>query len=148
MLVASYTVHIYRYKFLMKPGTPPLKSARLLDQVKERVRYLHYSLKTEKAYLYWILFFIRWIAAQGAGMRRGRSGRQTDKLSAAVWSGDTICLKSAYNGRSRRPCHWRAFTSQFQSIPCAIHLPLIFCKLAPIFARCKSCWATRMSAPP
>jgi hypothetical protein len=37
----------------MKPGTPPLKSARLLDQVQERVRYLHYSLKTEKAYLYW-----------------------------------------------------------------------------------------------
>jgi hypothetical protein len=51
----------------MKPGTPPLKSARLLNQVKERVRYLHYSLKTEKAYLYWIRFFIRWIAAQGAG---------------------------------------------------------------------------------
>ena len=38
----------------MKPGTPPLKSARLLDQVQERVRYLHYSLKTEKAYLYWV----------------------------------------------------------------------------------------------
>jgi hypothetical protein len=56
----------------MKPGTPPLKSARLLDQVKERVRYLHYSLKTEKAYLYWIRFFIRWIAAQGAGMRHPR----------------------------------------------------------------------------
>lgn len=33
----------------MKPGTPPLKSARLLDQVQERVRYLHYSLKTEFA---------------------------------------------------------------------------------------------------
>ena len=56
----------------MKPGTPPLKSARLLDQVQERVRYLHYSLKTEKAYLYWIRFFIRWIAAQGAGMRHPR----------------------------------------------------------------------------
>ncbi|OIQ80004.1 tyrosine recombinase XerC [mine drainage metagenome] len=56
----------------MKPGTPPLKSARLLDQVRERVRYLHYSLKTEKAYLYWIRFFIRWIAAQGAGMRHPR----------------------------------------------------------------------------
>lgn len=40
----------------MKPGTPPLKSARLLDHVKERTRYLHYSLKTEKAYLYWIRF--------------------------------------------------------------------------------------------
>jgi hypothetical protein len=41
-----------RYKFSMKPGTPLLKSVRLLDQVRERVRYLHYSLKTEKADLY------------------------------------------------------------------------------------------------
>jgi integron integrase len=65
-------VLIYRYKFFLKPGTPPLKSARLLDQVRERVRYLHYSLKTEKAYLYWMRFFIRWIAAQGAGMRHRR----------------------------------------------------------------------------
>ena len=32
----------------MKPGAPPLRSARLLDQVRERIRYLHYSLKTEK----------------------------------------------------------------------------------------------------
>jgi len=36
----------------MKPGTPLLQSTRLLDQVRERIRYLHYSLKTEKAYLY------------------------------------------------------------------------------------------------
>jgi hypothetical protein len=45
----------------MKPGTPPLQSARLLDQVHERVRYLHYSLKTGKAYLHWIRFFINWM---------------------------------------------------------------------------------------
>ena len=56
----------------MKPGSPPLQSSRLLDQVRERVRYLHYSLKTEKAYLYWIRFFIRWSAMQGAGMRHPR----------------------------------------------------------------------------
>lgn len=49
----------------MKPGTPPLQSARLLDQVRERIRHLHYSLKTEKAYIYWIRFCIRWSAAQG-----------------------------------------------------------------------------------
>jgi len=42
------------------PGTPPLLSVRLLDQVRERFRYLHYSLSTEKTYLYWIRFFIRW----------------------------------------------------------------------------------------
>lgn len=44
----------------MKPGTPPLQSIRLLDQVRERIRYLHYSLSTEKVYLYWVRFYIRW----------------------------------------------------------------------------------------
>jgi site-specific recombinase XerD len=56
----------------MKPGFPPLQSPRLLDQVRERIRYLHYSLKTEKAYLYWIRFFIRWNATQPGGMRHPR----------------------------------------------------------------------------
>jgi integron integrase len=50
----------------MKPRTPPLQSVRLLDQVRERVRYLHYSLSTEKTYLYWVRFFIRWSALGGA----------------------------------------------------------------------------------
>ena len=36
----------------MKPGAPSLQSTRLLDQVRERVRYMHNSLKTEKAYFY------------------------------------------------------------------------------------------------
>jgi integron integrase len=50
----------------MKPGTPPLRSTRLLDQVRERIRYLHYSLQTEKAYLHWVRFFIRWHGWGGA----------------------------------------------------------------------------------
>lgn len=33
---------------------------RLLTQVRERLRYKHYSLSTEKLYVYWIRFFIRW----------------------------------------------------------------------------------------
>ena len=49
----------------MKPGTPALRSTRLLDQVRERIRYLHYSLQTEKAYLYWVRFFIRWHGRAG-----------------------------------------------------------------------------------
>lgn len=44
----------------MKPRKPVLHSVRLLDQVKERIRYLHYSLNTEKVYLHWVKFFIRW----------------------------------------------------------------------------------------
>jgi site-specific recombinase XerD len=33
---------------------------------------MHYSLKTEKAYLYWARFFIRWSATQPGGMRHTR----------------------------------------------------------------------------
>ena len=32
---------------------PPLQSKKVLDQVRERNRYLHFSLRTEEAYLYW-----------------------------------------------------------------------------------------------
>ena len=49
----------------MKPGTPVLRSTRLLDQLRERIRYLHYSLNTEKAYLHWVRFFVRWHGRSG-----------------------------------------------------------------------------------
>ena len=49
----------------MKPRNPPLQSFRLLDQVRERVRYLHYSLSTEKTYLYWVRFYVRWHGRNG-----------------------------------------------------------------------------------
>ena len=49
----------------MKPGNPALLSTRLLDQMRERIRYLHYSLSTEKVYLYWVKFFIRWHGRSG-----------------------------------------------------------------------------------
>ena len=52
----------------MKPSKPILQSTRLLDQVRERIRYLHYSLATEKIYLYWVRFFVLW---------RGRTARMT-----------------------------------------------------------------------
>ncbi|MBI5279743.1 MAG: integron integrase [Burkholderiales bacterium] len=45
----------------MQPrASPAPKATRLLDQVREQARYLHYSLRTEKAYLYWVRFFVRW----------------------------------------------------------------------------------------
>ena len=37
---------------------PPLRSARLLDQLRERIRYLHYSIRTEDAYVHWVRAFI------------------------------------------------------------------------------------------
>jgi len=43
----------------MKSDTPPpLRAVRLLDQLRERIRYRHYSLSTEKSYAYWVRNFI------------------------------------------------------------------------------------------
>ncbi len=55
----------------MKPRTPALQSARLLDQLRERIRYMHYSLATEKVYVYWVRFFVRW-SGRGRQMRHPR----------------------------------------------------------------------------
>ncbi len=46
---------------------PPLQSKRLLDQVRERIRYLHYSLQTERAYVHWVKFFVHF-----SGLRHPR----------------------------------------------------------------------------
>jgi Phage integrase, N-terminal SAM-like domain len=34
------------------------KSTRLLDQLRGQIRYLHYSVRTEEAYVYWVKKFI------------------------------------------------------------------------------------------
>jgi hypothetical protein len=41
-----------------KTSTPVFKSTRLLDQLREQIRYLHYSLRTEEVYVYWVKKFI------------------------------------------------------------------------------------------
>lgn len=40
-------------------GSQARRSPRLLDQLRERIRYAHYSLRTEKTYVYWARYFIR-----------------------------------------------------------------------------------------
>lgn len=73
----SYTVRMNRYTRSKEVTAPALRSTRLLDQVRERIRYLHYSLQTEKAYLYWARFFIRWHGRSGA-MRHPRDMGQAE----------------------------------------------------------------------
>ena len=41
-----------------KTSLPVFKSTRLLDQLREQIRYLHYSLRNEEAYVYWVKKFI------------------------------------------------------------------------------------------
>ena len=45
----------------MKPASPPvLRATQLLDQIRERIRYKHYSLRTEQAYVQWVRMFVKW----------------------------------------------------------------------------------------
>ena len=44
----------------MKPVAASAPAPRLLDHLREKIRYKHYSVSTEKLYLYWVRFFIRW----------------------------------------------------------------------------------------
>ena len=41
----------------MKPGAPSLQSTRLLDQLRECLRYRHYSLNIVKCFLFGINYF-------------------------------------------------------------------------------------------
>ena len=61
-----------RYNRNDKPDWVPPRSIKLLDQVRERVRYLHYSLQTEKAYVYWAKAFVLWTARSHGGFRHPR----------------------------------------------------------------------------
>jgi hypothetical protein len=60
LLRGIYTGYLCSYKNFLKPGTPPLRSTRELDEFRERIRCMHYSLSSEQVDVYWVRFFIRW----------------------------------------------------------------------------------------
>ena len=57
-----YAVILYSTNRIVKNLTsplPPLRSGRRLDQLHERIRNFHDSLRTEEVYVYWVRLFIR-----------------------------------------------------------------------------------------
>ena len=54
------------------------QSKRLLEQVSEVLRYKHYSLKTEQAYMYWVRFFVRWCGRGRLMKHPRRIGLESD----------------------------------------------------------------------
>jgi Phage integrase, N-terminal SAM-like domain len=44
---------------------------KVLDQLRERIRYLHYSIRTEDAYVYWVRAFIRFHSLRHPGTMGG-----------------------------------------------------------------------------
>ena len=53
LLRARRTGYVSKYKNFLKPGTPPLRSTRELDEFRERIRCMHYSLSSEQVDEYW-----------------------------------------------------------------------------------------------
>jgi integrase len=76
--VTHHTGCINRYNRSDKPDWVPPRSVKLLDQVRERVRYLHYSLQTEKVCVYWAKAFVLWAARAGGGFRHPRQMGQAE----------------------------------------------------------------------
>lgn len=54
-------MYTFSTKFSHETCHPPvLRATRLLDQVHERIRYKHYSLRTDQAYVQWVRMFVKW----------------------------------------------------------------------------------------
>jgi integrase len=62
---------------------PPLKAPRLMDQVRERIRYLHYTRGTEDAYVHWCRAFIRF-----HGLRHPRDMGAPEVEAFLTWLAD------------------------------------------------------------
>jgi site-specific recombinase XerD len=59
---------------------PPGQAPRLLDALRQQVRYLHYSLRTEQAYVHWVRAFV-----QFHGMRHPRDLAQPEIEAFLTW---------------------------------------------------------------
>ena len=68
---------------MSSPPLPALQSPRLLDQVRERIRYLHYSLRTEQAYVHWVRAFVR---HQGMRHPREMGHAEVEAFLGCRWS--------------------------------------------------------------
>ena len=75
----------------MKTATaplPPLRSVKVLDQLRERIRYLHYSLRTEQAYVHWVRAFIRF-----HGVRHPATLGSSEVEAFLSWLANGHCCK-------------------------------------------------------
>ena len=57
LALAAEVPHRPAHELAREPGQKP---SMLLAGLRERLRYMHYSLRTEEAYVYWVRDFVRW----------------------------------------------------------------------------------------
>ena len=68
------------------------KSARLMDQVREVLRFHHYSISTEKSYVSWILKYIRF--------NNRRHSHDVGKEKIEWFQQKSVTKKSKHQGRT------------------------------------------------
>jgi integron integrase len=65
---------------LVQPHVVAPPQPRLLDQLREQLRYMHYSLRTEEAYVHWVRAYVRW-----SGMRHPRQLGAAEVQAFLAW---------------------------------------------------------------
>jgi hypothetical protein len=70
--------------------------------VRERIRYLHYSLRTDEASLYWIREFIRF---QGRRHPRELGGTEVEQFLNALANGRKVAAGTEASPLDRLPVH-------------------------------------------
>jgi site-specific recombinase XerD len=92
--MSSSVVDLSQHRGEMRPTPtgvlPPLRALRLLDQLRERIRYLHYSRSTEDIYVYWPRAFIRF-----HGLRHPREMGGAEVEAFLTWLADERQVASA-----------------------------------------------------
>ena len=58
-LCAATLCSINRIEKTLTAPLPALRAPKVLDPLRERIRYLHYSLRTGEVYAYWVRVYIR-----------------------------------------------------------------------------------------
>ncbi|SRR5581483_3016212 len=114
----------------MKPviRLPPLRAARPLDQVRERLQYGHYSLSTERSYVHWVRWFVRF-----HGLLHPRKVVAAEVQTFLTWLANRrgTVLRFRF---SLRPLH-RAFLLTF-AFPRSLSLLRDLCVLCASALRC------------
>ncbi|WP_353617574.1 phage integrase N-terminal SAM-like domain-containing protein [Paracidovorax avenae] len=64
-----------------------LRATRLLDQVRGRIRYKHYSLRTEQACVQWVHMFVKWNGLRHPRDMGAAGNRRFSSTAFCPWGG-------------------------------------------------------------
>ena len=102
----------------VKPGSitlPPLKAPKVLDPLRERIRYLHYSMGTDEVYEHRVLVQLLY----GTGMRI-REGLQL-QVNDVDFDRQTLLVREGKGGQDRAVTH--VLKVGGGAVPSPLHAP-------------------------